>query len=128
MNFVEKLKDLFVRRRPVLTRRWDEHGLQASGGTTHVSIAWDQVRHVSAYKKDCYNVDQVRLLILSQDQGIEFTEDDPDFAGLCAFLSRKLGISDDWRLAVLLSPAFDETPTQVFPTGQVAEVKTESGT
>jgi hypothetical protein len=73
------------------------------------------VRRVHTYKKDCFTVDQIRLIFFSDHNAIESAEDDPTFTELCDDVSRKLGVTDDWHLRLVLSLAFEATPTALYP-------------
>jgi hypothetical protein len=115
MEWLERLKRKLADKRWVQNRSWDEDGLHAVEGELSTHIAWSEVRRVDTYKKDCFTVDQIRLIFFSDHNAIEFTEDDPAFTELCDAVSRKLGVPDDWRLRLVLSPAFEATPTTLYP-------------
>jgi hypothetical protein len=115
MEWLERLKRRVTHKRAVQTRSWDENGLHAVEGDLSTHIAWSEICRVHAYKKDCFAVDQIRLIFLSDQHGIEFTEDDFAFSDLCAVVNEKLGIADDWHLRLVTAPAFQTTFTNVYP-------------
>jgi hypothetical protein len=115
MEWLERLKDKLIDRQSVQTRSWDQNGLHTVEGELSTHIAWSEVRRVYAYKKDCLTVDQLRLIFLTDEDGIEVTEDDPAFAELRALLNEKLGVSDDWYLRLVTAPAYETTFTPVYP-------------
>jgi hypothetical protein len=88
MEWLERLKRKLADKRSVQNRSWDEDGLHAVEG---------------------------ELSFFSDHNAIEFTEDDPAFTELCDAVSRKLGVPDDWHLRLVLSPAFEATPTTLYP-------------
>ena len=104
----------------VQSRRWDQDGLHAVEGEIRIDIAWSDVRQVYAYKKDCITFDDIRLVFLSDQHGIEFSEDDPTFSDLCNVLKEKLGISDDWHSDLITAPAFETTFTTLYPLSHTA--------
>lgn len=115
MEWLEWLKRRLGDRKTVQTRSWDEKGLHAVEGEESTSIGWSDVRRVYAYKKDCFAVDQIRLIIMGDQDAIEFTEDDQGFASLCDVLNKRLGVSDDWHTRLVTSPAFEMTFIAVYP-------------
>jgi len=115
MAWLDQFHRWFANRRMVQSRRWDQDGLHAVEGELRTDIAWSDVRRVYAYKKDCITFDEIRLVFLSDQHGIEFTEDDPAFSDLCNVLSEKLGISQDWHSRLITSPAFETTFTTLYP-------------
>jgi hypothetical protein len=60
----------------------DEIGLtqivRCAASTETVQLSWSEVKNVFAYERDCFAVDQIRLLIEGTDgiRRIEVTEDD----------------------------------------------------
>ena len=116
MDWLERLRVRLPERRQVQTRDWDEDGLNAVEGETRSQIAWTEIRQIYAYKKDCLAFDQLRVIFLSDRYEIEFTEDDRDFAGLCAALSDKFKLPCDWHHRLMLAPAFETTFTALYPT------------
>jgi hypothetical protein len=115
MEWLERQKRKLIGGKTVQTRSWDENGLHAFEGELSTHIVWSEVRRVYAYKKDCLTVDQFRLIFMSDQDGIEFTEDDSGFVHLCTLLNEKLGISDGWQTRLVTAPAFETTFTSVYP-------------
>ena len=74
------------------------------------------MRRIYAYKKDCLTVDQLRLVIMGDQDAIEFTEDNQGFPSLCDVLNERLGISDDCHTRLATSPAFKTALISVYPT------------
>jgi hypothetical protein len=124
MEWLESVKRKLASRQTAQIRSWDENGLHAVEGELSTNIVWSEVRRVYAYKKDCLTVDQIRLIVLTDQDGIEFTEDDRAFADLCALLNKRLGISDDWHLRLVTAPAFETTFTPVYPVGPEPPIRT----
>lgn len=123
MDWLKRLRGRFAERREHQTRCWDEDGLYAAEAEARLHINWSDVRQVHSYKKDCLAFDQVRLVFLSDQTGIEFSEDDPDCAGLCTAISKKLGIPADWYVNLIPTAAldtafttlYDATPASILP-------------
>ena len=116
MKWLERLKRTFTSKKTLQSRSWDENGLHALEGDLSIHIAWGDVRRVYAYKKDCFSVDQLRLIFMSDQDVVEFTEDDSGFPHLCALLNERLSVSAEWQIRLLASPAFETTFTAVYPT------------
>jgi hypothetical protein len=55
------------------------------------------------------------LIFLSDDLGIEFTEDDAGFSELRSMMSEKLGIREDWLLRLIQAPAFETALMTIYP-------------
>lgn len=119
MEWLERLKRKLIQEQTVQVRSWDGNGLHAVEGDLTTNVTWDEVRRVYAYKKDCFTVDQVRLIFMSEQDGIEFTEDDSGFLELCALLNDKLGVPDGWHGRLITAPAFQTTFTIVYPVGAI---------
>jgi hypothetical protein len=102
--------------------RWDETGLTQIWGTDaserQVRLAWEQITEGFAYKRDCFTVDQIRL-VLGNDElrlWIEVAEDDPCYKELLSELpSRLLGFPsvDSWWETVAF-PAFETKWTKLY--------------
>jgi hypothetical protein len=122
MEWLERIKSGLGDRKTVQTRAWDENGVHAVEGEESIAIGWSDVRRVYAYKKDCLTVDQLRLMIMGDQDAIEFTEDDYGFDHLCALLSERLGVSDGWHTRLVTSLAFETTLTSVYPGPAANEV------
>jgi hypothetical protein len=81
-------------------------------------LTWDQVGAVYAYKRDCWAVDQIRLVLGDGDHRIwmEVTEDDVGFDELIAELARRLPgcptVSEWWEKVAF--PAFETQWTEVY--------------
>ncbi len=114
MDWLERLRSRLAERREPQTRYWDEKGLHAAEGEVRLHIAWSEVRQVHSYKKDCLAFDQVRLIFLSDHTGIELSEDDPDFTGLCTFICQELGIPGDWYVKLISAAGFDTAFTTLY--------------
>jgi hypothetical protein len=94
---------------------WDETGVFHSTGQETVFIGWQEVEAIYAYKKDCFSVDQIRIILVSDKWRIEFTEDDKDFCGLRMCISSHLKVRPDWHELLARSPAFETTWTVLYP-------------
>jgi hypothetical protein len=115
MAWLDQVKRRLASKRIVQRRHWDHRGLQADEGDSRTYISWSDVRRVHAYKRDCLAVDQIRLIFLSDDLGIEFTEDDAGFSELRSMMSEKLGIREDWLLRLIQAPAFETALMTIYP-------------
>lgn len=124
MDWYRRLRDRFAKRREHQTRYWDKGGLYAAEGEARLHIGWSDVRQVHSYKKDCLTFDQVRLLVLSDQTGIEFSEDDPYFTGLCTFISEKLGIPGDWYTDLIATAPFDTAFITLYNTSPASTTQT----
>ena len=83
-----------------------------------VVVPWGTIARVAAFKRDCYVIDSIRLLVATADgRGYECSEDDEGFdeavqplpchlAGCVAFT--------DW-FATVAFPAFETNFTQIYP-------------
>jgi len=72
-------------------------------------IDYGQIAAIYAYKRDCFSVDQIRILIGSTDHQccIEVTEEDEGYCDLIAALPKNLAgfpEPDDWWKNVALPP------------------------
>lgn len=117
MSWIDRINRInrrFAKRRVTCVSHWDQVGLHTANGDRHIDIPWERVRQVHAYKKDCFTVDQIRLIFSATEHLIEFTEDGPAFSELCTTMEQKLQISPEWRLHLYLAPAFEPTLTCVY--------------
>lgn len=95
-------------RKKIPAPNWDETGVSALSEVAQpIKIAWEDVSGIFAYKKDCFAVDQIRLIITSKDWQIEFTEDDPTFDKLRDHINNIFTIASDWHTELVVSPAFE---------------------
>jgi len=75
-----------------LRRYRSRFGTGPAGNEPPLQLRWEQINAVFAYKRDCYTVDQLRL-ILGNDLELtwmEVTEDDVGFKVLIVELARRL--------------------------------------
>jgi len=74
-----------------------------------VHLSWDQVTAVYAFKRDCFSVDQIRLIVSNESLRvwIEMTEDEIGYEEMISQLPRHLmgfPSADDWWRPVALPP------------------------
>jgi hypothetical protein len=85
------------------------------GGPQLWQMNWTDVRKVWAYKKDCFTVDQIRVVFVGFDgMAYEITEDDENLSELKAHLSNHIPLPNDWYAKLALSSAFDSTIRNLF--------------
>jgi hypothetical protein len=86
-------------------------------GKPPLRMAWEHVDAVYAYKRDCYTVDQIRLILRSNDQSsIEVTESDEGYQALIAEMERRLPgfpMFHEWWDKVAF-PAFETNWTEIY--------------
>jgi hypothetical protein len=93
---------------------YDEHGISQISKSDEqegsVRILWTEITDVVAFKKDCFTVDQIRILIGSQNQKkwIEITEDDQGFENLIDHLPGCLS-TGYWMEEVMFPPFVPQT-------------------
>ncbi len=90
-------------------------------GETHVRLAWAQITVAYAYKRDCFSVDRIRLVLGDEIQRrwIEISEDDGGYEQLVMELPRHLPgclTADDWQGSVALPP-FETQWTSLYRRG-----------
>ena len=81
-------------------------------------LPWERVTEVFAYKRDCLSVDQMCLVLGSDDleQWIEVTEDDEGYERLVEQLPKRVGgfpTPEEWWRKVALPP-FETQWTQLY--------------
>ena len=79
-------------------------------------LAWEEINAVFAYKRDCFSVDQIRLILGDERNWVEVTEDDIGFKVLIRELPRRIpGFPsvDDWWDRVA-QPPFETQWTELY--------------
>ncbi len=76
----ERLCTGFVVHKQTAVTRFDASRVSVTwpgdlGSATRMDFQWDEVESVSAYKKDCFAIDQLRLVFKAAQGVIEITED-----------------------------------------------------
>jgi len=99
---------------------FDDEGITAYMQDVLSRIAWSEVTKVSVYKKNCYAVDQIRVVIAGKWGIVEVTEDDPDFDVLQTLLCTKLKVCSEWYQDMAASPAFETNWTVIYSNGDSA--------
>lgn len=99
------------RRRAEQPPTWNEAGVSPADGGL---LPWPAVERVFVYKKDCYTVDQMRVVVAGQGVMLEFCEKDEDFTAFCACVTRQLALEKDLYLLLLAVPTFDQTLVEVY--------------
>ena len=102
--------------------RCDETGLtqivQRGGSTETFLLTWNEVTSVIAYKRDCFSVDQIRLLIegTNDNRCVEVTEEDDGYKRLIEEMPVRLRgfpLPSEWWEKVALPP-FELCWTQLY--------------
>jgi hypothetical protein len=95
----------------------DQIGLTQTTSGGVVLIRWEDVGSVSAYKKDCWMMDQIRVVVRGKDGScIVCTEDDQPFDALEASIRRFLPDSrPGWYQSLVCSPPFQTEITHIYP-------------
>lgn len=103
-----------VRQQPAkYSAHCDETGLtqivQSGGNTETNQFAWNQVTNVFAYKRDCFAVDQICLVIEASDLNryVEVREDDEGYEHVIEQLPQRLDgfpTREEWWQRVALPP------------------------
>jgi hypothetical protein len=99
----------------------DETGLTQiaqKGDTTQARhMVWDEVTMVFAYKRDCFAVDQIRVVVAAnRTDWIEVTEDDEGYKCLIEQMPARIAgcpALDEWWDRVALPP-FETQWTQIY--------------
>ena len=137
MNLFEQLRPWLstIRSRSdnaTVDLKFDSTGLtQTSKSGNQIRLNWDEITSVYAYKRDCFTVDQIRLLIANDDMRlyVEVTEDDSCFHGLISNLPCYLPgcpSIDHWFMSVALPP-FETRWTTVYCREAVSEGSLRNG-
>lgn len=103
------------RRRPneSVTVQIDAGGItqitESARGTVRVHLAWDRVLSVYGFKRDCFTIDQICLLLGDDesDRWIEVTEDDSGYKALLEELPVRVQgfpCAEEWWRRVALPP------------------------
>ena len=106
------------RQRNVVRLTSDREGFALHTRGHSIGRAWDDVRSVTALKRDLMTVDLVCLLLNTTTGMIEVSEEMEGFARFEADLEAALDVDPTWKLAVLF-PAFATNATAIF-TGSAA--------
>ena len=84
-------------------------------------ILWPRIERVIAFKRDCYTVDSIRLLIgMAGGEAHELSEDDEGWQDAMAQLPERLPgclSFEDWFFTVAF-PAFEANTTQIYQRGE----------
>jgi hypothetical protein len=100
----------------------DETGLtqtaQRGDSTETVHVAWDDVTNVFAYKRDCFAVDQICIVIgtANHNNRIEVREDDDGYKNLIGQMPIRIQgcpAPDEWWERVALPP-FEMQWTKIY--------------
>lgn len=120
-------------------RKWFERGLAAARGETlnrtqifcdrdgfgtfsdqgnEVAVRWDEVEHILLFQRDCFAVDQVRMVVLLENEIVfgDLTEDMTGWKELMATLPNVLPgchTVEEWFPKVCRT-AFEPNPTTIF--------------
>jgi hypothetical protein len=81
-----------------------------------VSVRWNEVSRILAFKKDCFTTDSIRLLFLTDSTSLEAGENDPGWETLIEDLaSRVPGCErlEDWFNSVAFL-AFEPCPKWIY--------------
>jgi hypothetical protein len=82
------------------------------------AIPWGSIAEITAFKRDCYTVDSIRLLIVTSDgQAYELAEDDEGWDEVTSELSTRLPgclAFESWFFQVAF-PAFETNLTRLYP-------------
>jgi hypothetical protein len=113
---LNQIRDLLssARRQPAKYSAYcDETGItqnvQSGANTESIQFAWNQVVNVFAYKRDCFAVDQICLIIETSDLNryIEVREDDEGYERLIEQLPKILDgfpTQEEWLKRAALPP------------------------
>lgn len=88
------------------------------GNDPPLRLRWEQINAVFAYKRDCYTVDQIRLILGDKVElsWMEVTEDDVGFKVLIVELARRLpgfpNVYDWWDKVA--QPPFETQWTELY--------------
>jgi len=116
MEWTERVrKSLQPRAKDPLVARLDENGIYQSFDQSEVFIAWKDLAFILAYKKDCFAIDDIRLVFSDGAIQIEVSESAQNFEEMSGTLAAKLSlVVPDWYQRLMTSPAFEATPTTVY--------------
>ena len=110
MIWLNKLRRFAAGRRAARVRevRCDESGIRI-GTAREQAVDWGQITAAYAYKRDCYAVDQIRLVLWNEAKGsgLEVTENDQGYEALLGELERRLsGFPSlaEWCFVVAMPP------------------------
>ena len=102
--------------------RCDETGLtqivQQGENTRSIGIGWDEVAEAFAYKRDCFSVDQICIILGTADstRWIQVSEDDEGYQQFIQQLPSRIAYfptPDEWLEKVRLPP-FAPMWTQIY--------------
>lgn len=103
------------RRRHVAAIDLTPEGFRLSHGKASAAVAWDDVRQITAFKRDLYTTDCICLLLAVRDGIVEIDERMAGFMPFRESMERLFNLSPQWFLEIM-SPAFDITPRHLFTT------------
>ena len=87
------------------------------GAAVEHHIRWPEIQRIVAFKRDCYTVDSIRMLIVTSAGVVEIGEDVPGWDDWTAALPERLPGAkrfEEWFFAVAF-PAFAENATVLYP-------------
>ena len=112
-----------VARQPGSRVQCDDLGLtyfeNPTNSGSEVRLLWAEVTTVFAYKRDCYTVDSIHIILGDEDQKrwVDIEEGVPGYRDLVSALPRKLHgcpTEDEWFPSVAFPP-FEKQWTQLYP-------------
>jgi hypothetical protein len=112
MKWIERLrKSMQPRTRSPLVARLDESGIAQRLDELELFIAWKDLAWIVAYKKDCFTVNDIRLVFSDGKSQIELSESAQSFPEANVVLAANVSLAvPDWYERLMVSPAFEATP------------------
>jgi hypothetical protein len=97
---------------------FDEIGVTAYLNEKPIQIKYSEITAIYAYKRDCFTMDQIRLVISNGELNIELTEDGANLEALNMYFERHLRVRPDWYQELITSSAFKTNFTVVYSVEQ----------
>jgi len=97
---------------------FDDSGITQIALSFHTQFAWQQITAVYAYKRDCFGIDQIRIVLGNEtlQNWIEITEDDEGYEGVIAALPHQLpgclAVEEWWQCVAF--PPFETQWTALY--------------
>ncbi|MBB5055374.1 hypothetical protein HDF16_000043 [Granulicella aggregans] len=112
-----------------MVARLDESGIAQRLDELELFIAWKDLAWIVAYKKDCFTVDDIRLVFSDGKSQIELSESAQSIPEANVVLAANVSLAvPDWYERLMVSPAFEATPTIVYRPQAAIGVETREST
>lgn len=101
------------RRRHVAALELAEGGFRLAHGRASQVVVWQDIRQITAFKRDLYAFDCICLLIATPDGVMEVNEQMEGFIAFREAMEAHFGFAPTWYIQIM-TPVFEPTPIHLY--------------